>query len=74
MYTAERAQQLSVCGWVRNRGDGSVEAVFEGEEANVQAAVEWCRTGPKWASVDDLTVEWARAKGDLTGFAIRPSV
>jgi acylphosphatase len=48
-----------VAGWVRNRSDGAVEAVFEGEDVAVDAMLAWCRTGPRYAHVDavDVTVE-----------------
>lgn len=45
------AARLAVGGWVRNRRDGRVEAVFEGSAAGVAAMVEWCRQGPPAAAV-----------------------
>ena len=45
---AEEANRLGLRGWVRNRQDGSVEAVAEGPEAEVQVFVNWCRRGPTW--------------------------
>ena len=51
---------LGVAGWVTNRPDGAVEAVFEGEPEAVAAIVEWCRHGPRGAhveSVDDSSEE-----------------
>ena len=44
--TRREAQRHGVAGWVRNAGDGSVEAVFEGDPEAVQALVELCRGGP----------------------------
>ena len=52
----EQAAALGVGGWVRNLADGSVEAVFEGPDAAVERAVEWCRTGPSRARVDRVEV------------------
>ena len=46
-----RAESLGLAGWVGNRPDGSVEAVFEGPAPAVAEAVEWCRTGPPSARV-----------------------
>jgi acylphosphatase len=43
-----------VAGWIRNRDDGTVEAVFEGSAAAVAAMIAWCRTGPPGASVVGL--------------------
>jgi len=53
---ARRAEQRGVAGWVRNRPDGAVEAVFEGEPAAVEALVAFCRAGPRGASVDAVDV------------------
>jgi acylphosphatase len=43
---SERARSLGLAGWVRNCPDGSVEAVFEGEDERVASMVDWCRRGP----------------------------
>ena len=48
---ARAAAEHGVGGWVRNRDDGTVEAVFEGSAAAVAAMIAWCRTGPPGASV-----------------------
>jgi acylphosphatase len=63
------AQHLGVAGIVRNRGDGSVEAVFEGTAAAVDEMVEWCRRGPRSAHVRDVTVT-LEAPIDEVGFTI----
>ena len=64
------ARALGVSGWVRNRGDGAVEAEFEGPEAAVDRMVEWCRSGPPRARVDDVARESIDLVGDA-GFRIR---
>ena len=66
----EQARRLGVGGWVRNRHDGAVEAVFEGPEFEVAAMVEWCRTGPPRAVVTAATVTEERPEG-LATFHIR---
>ena len=71
MYTHERARELGLAGWVRNRYDGTVEAVFEGEDADVKAMVDWCRTGPAYASVAEVSVDWQEPKGHDRGFGVR---
>jgi acylphosphatase len=48
------AEQQGVAGWIRNRDDGCVEAVFEGSPAAVDDLVAWCRSGPRGASVTGL--------------------
>lgn len=67
------ADRRGVTGWVRNRSDGRVEAVFEGPEAAVAAMVAWCRRGPALASVDALEVHEEPA-GGLVGFTIAASI
>ena len=50
------ARSAGVSGWVRNRNDGAVEAVFEGERAAVDRMVAWARQGPRRADVEDVEV------------------
>ena len=68
--TRREATRRGVAGWVRNRGDGAVEAVFEGAPAEVQALVEFCSSGPRGAYVDAVTASDEEPEG-LTGFAVR---
>jgi len=68
--TEEEARSRGVDGWVRNRPDGSVEAVFEGPPEAVQALVEFCRHGPRWAHVEELEVE-EETPESLRGFRVR---
>ena len=65
-----RALSAGVSGWVRNNWDGSVEAVFEGEETAVQDLVAFCHEGPRGARVDRVEMEDETPEG-LAGFAIR---
>jgi acylphosphatase len=66
---AQEARTRGLAGWVRNRPDGAVEAVFEGTEAQVEAMVAWCRLGPPSARVDAVSVETARPTGTV-GFEV----
>jgi acylphosphatase len=69
-FAVERAaQSRGVSGWVRNRPDGTVEAVFEGERADVESLVDLCRRGPRGAEVERVEVEAESAEG-LTGFRV----
>jgi acylphosphatase len=68
--TRRQAVQRGVAGWVRNNPDGSVEAVFEGEEDAVERLVELCREGPRGARVESVDVLREDPEG-LSGFAIR---
>jgi acylphosphatase len=69
--TRSEARSRGVSGWVRNCSDGSVEAVFEGSADAVGALVEWCRSGPARASVDDIEVSEEEPAGDESDFAVR---
>jgi len=62
------AQRLA--GWVRNRMDGAVEAVVEGEKAAVQAFIVWCHKGPPGAEVTDVQVTMEPYAGEYQGFRI----
>jgi acylphosphatase len=64
------ARQRGVTGWVANRADGAVEAVFEGEPEAVERLVELCRAGPRGARVDSVDVVDEEPEG-LSGFAVR---
>ena len=66
----QRAQFEHVAGWVRNRSDGSVEAVFEGAADAVARMVSWSRMGPPRAGVTSLDVFEEESEG-LLGFRIR---
>jgi acylphosphatase len=68
--TKDVAQRLALAGWVRNVPDGSVEAVFEGPRASVDAAIAWAGEGPDHAVVDDVRVDWEEPLGEQ-GFAVR---
>ncbi|MFO8041445.1 MAG: acylphosphatase [Sodalinema sp.] len=71
--TQQQARQLGVSGWVRNRRNGTVEALFEGDPALVQNAVAWCHQGPAAAEVQ--TVETCgEPPQQLSDFEIRPTV
>ena len=65
------AQRLGIAGWVRNRLDGSVEAVVQGSPEAVDAIVAWAHRGPEAADVRDLEV--GEAEGDFAAFEKRPT-
>lgn len=69
--TQREARRLDVDGWVRNLDDGTVEAVFEGAEAAVEAMLAFCRRGPERARVDRIEVDTTEPLEGLTGFEIR---
>lgn len=55
-WTAEEARRRGLSGWVRNRRDGSVEALFHGAAAEVEAMTALCRHGPPDARVDGVEI------------------
>ena len=65
-----RAESSRLSGWVRTNPDGTVEAVFEGEEKAVERLVDWCREGPRGARVEWVDVAAEEPEG-LDGFAVR---
>ena len=66
------AWAAGVAGWVRNRPDRTVEAVFEGTPDGVDRLVAWTRHGPELAIVDGVAVFEETPEG-LSGFGIRPT-
>ena len=62
-WTKEQADALGVAGWVRNRPDGSVEALIEGSQAAVDAPVERLHEGPPQARVDKVEIVEADGEG-----------
>jgi acylphosphatase len=66
-----RAHALNVTGWVRNRPDGQVEAVCEGEGAAVRDVVAWCHQGPPNALVTAVDVRYETPEGNFTSFGVR---
>ena len=63
------ARSRGVAGWVRNRPDGAVEAVFEGAREDVEALVAFCSQGPRGADVERVDVEAESPEG-LSGFRV----
>lgn len=66
--TTEVARENGVRGWVRNRPDGTVEAVMEGAEPAVKKVIEWCHEGPPMARVTGVSVEWADYADEFDDF------
>ncbi|MDE2199506.1 MAG: acylphosphatase [Rhodospirillales bacterium] len=67
-----RARALGISGWVRNRADGSVEAVIAGDEAAVEELLRACRRGPRRAVVSEITEAIAEPPAEQ-GFHLLPS-
>jgi acylphosphatase len=71
METLRAAEGISITGWVRNRPDGTVEAVFEGDAPQVDQLIEWCKNGPPMASVLQVKVSEESYTGKFKNFSIR---
>lgn len=65
-----RAVSAGVAGWIGNRPDGTVEAVFEGEPGAVERLVAFCGEGPRGARVERVEIQEEAPRG-LTEFSIR---
>jgi acylphosphatase len=71
-FVEMRAAELGLSGWVRNRRDGSVEAVVQGPNAAVDAMLDRCRSGPPGARVDRVEVI-GEGVGLYSAFEVRPT-
>ncbi len=68
------ARQIGVTGWVRNVGYDTVEAVAEGERAELDRFVEAMKAGPRSSQVDESNIEWQNATGEFIHFEMRRSM
>ncbi len=73
MYTQDQARALGVRGWVRNRRDGSVELVAEGDDAALQGLLHWCWQGSPSAHVTRIDDRWQDATGEFSDFVVAPT-
>jgi acylphosphatase len=71
MYMEYKARELGVNGWVRNRFDGTVEAVVQGSPDAIEAMIAAARRGPRAALVTDVKV--SEASGEFSNFSARPT-
>lgn len=69
--TRDKAVSLGLKGWVKNRYDGSVEAVFEGDIEKLHEAVQWCHDGPPGARVTKIDEKWQDYIGEYSSFDVR---
>lgn len=67
------ARRLGLDGWVRNRSDGSVEALAQGEGAAIEALIAWARQGPPAARVSEVQITPAQDP-PYSGFELRPTL
>jgi acylphosphatase len=69
----EQARRKALAGWVRNRTDGSVEALVQGPPERVSEVVAWARRGPPASRVDEVQVEPLPDEPPHFGFELRPT-
>jgi acylphosphatase len=69
--TQRSAVGFNLTGWVRNIADGRVEAVFEGDDANVDKMLAWCHIGPPAARVEEVLTEEEPYTGEFRNFNIK---
>ena len=68
--TQREARRLGVMGWVKNRNEGSVEILAEGDEDSVKEIISWAHHGPSAARVDSVDVRWRSYTGEFSDFRI----
>jgi len=68
--SVREARRLGLTGWVKNRPDGSVEVVAEGEEDQVKDFLGWAQHGPSTARVDKVDTRWRSYTGEFASFEI----
>ena len=69
--TQRAAMDFNITGWVRNIADGRVEAVFEGEDENVDKMLAWCHEGPPAARVEKVLTQEEPYTGEFRDFSVK---
>ena len=72
-YTEQEARKLGLSGWARNRANGTVEVVLEGEAEHIEKMIQWLHIGSPMAKVSGVHVTEEAPQGDKASFAIRYS-
>ena len=70
-HVLQQARALDLVGFVRNRWDGAVEVVAEGEKAQVDRLLSYLQVGPRSAWVIDVETQWQAATGQFQSFEVR---
>ena len=69
--TERKATELVLVGWVTNRPNGTVEAVFEGPKDKIKEIIEWCKKSQPYAKVNHAEVGWESYRNEFDNFEIR---
>lgn len=70
-YSAERARELGLVGWVRNLSTGTLECEIEGEDEDLKKFLKWAKRGPELARVDRVEERWKEVKNCFRDFEIK---
>lgn len=69
-FTKRNADTMGLCGYVKNRDDGKVEAIIEGDKDEIEALIEAMRSGPEKAQVKNVEIEWHPHSGIYHDFKV----
>ena len=72
-FVVENAQRLKLTGWVRNRWDGTVEIVGEGDYQKLETLLKVVRRGPRSSMVMGIKTDWQKASGEFKDFRVLPT-
>jgi acylphosphatase len=65
------AGSIGLTGWVKNRMDGTVEIVAEGDEKDLKKLLAWCHEGPEIARVEKVDIKWEKPTGEFEHFSVK---
>ena len=69
-FTLKQAQELNIVGWVRNKPNGTVESVAQGDKINLELFIEKLKQGSSLSRVDDVILSWEHQEKDYENFSI----
>ena len=69
-FVLRQAQELGITGWVSNKPNGDVEALAQGEKADLEQFIAKVKEGPSFSSVDDVILNWEDGQENYTSFEI----
>ena len=70
-YTSQQAHRLKLTGWVRNRPDGTVEALIKGDDGKIAAMLDWFKKGSPMSRVDNIRTSGVTSEEHFTTFEVR---
>jgi len=70
-YTQGFANQVRLKGWVGNTLDGGVEVVAEGNKKDLEKLIDWAKTGPRFAEVENVEINWQKPTGEFDSFTVK---